>query len=145
MRAINICLYFQIEGPCCDPMTCSHRSADYVCRPKTECAHAARCRNLRGFTNYQCPGRVKKGDFKPCATESQVCVDGICSNSVCRRYGLTECQCSQTKYQCYVCCNFLNKCVPALNIPKVCEYALLPVKTSSVFCLCYFNLASIFR
>jgi hypothetical protein len=62
---------------------------------------------------------VKKGDFKPCEAESQVCLDGICSNSVCRRYGLTECQCSETKYQCYVCCNFLNRCEPALHIPIV--------------------------
>ena len=107
------------DGPCCDPKTCSHRSADYTCRPGDECAFAARCRNLRGFENYQCPGRVKKGNYKPCATESQVCLDGICSNSVCRRYGLTECQCSDTKYQCYVCCNFLNRCEPALHIPRV--------------------------
>ena len=115
----NTYSHSQISGPCCDPMTCSHRSADYSCRPGDECAFAARCRNLRGFANYQCPGRVKKGNYKPCATESQVCLDGICSNSVCRRYGLTECQCSNTKFQCYVCCNFLNRCEPALHIPKV--------------------------
>ena len=110
--------YFLL-GPCCDPMTCSHRSSNYLCRPGDECAHPSRCRNLRGFDNYQCPGRGKKWDFKPCATQSQVCIDGICSNSVCRRYGLTECQCSSKKYECYVCCNFLGRCVPALNIPQV--------------------------
>lgn len=107
------------DGPCCDTTTCSHRRSTYICRQGDECAFSARCRNLRGFDNYQCPARVKKGDFKPCATESQVCVDGLCSNSVCRRYGLGECQCSEKEVQCHVCCMFLDKCVAAIHIPVV--------------------------
>ena len=115
---IEFSLFFS-SGSCCDTTTCSHRSASYVCRKGDECAFASKCSNLRGFDNYICPARVKKGDYKPCAQESQVCLDGVCSNSVCRRYDLTECQCSEKEKQCYVCCNFLGKCIPAILIPVV--------------------------
>lgn len=73
------------QGPCCTT-TCNYvqQSANQTCRVGTECVRRAICSG----TSANCPPAIKLPDITTlCNSNSRVCQDGVCSESLCKRIG----------------------------------------------------------
>uniref|UniRef100_A0A674E7Q8 Disintegrin and metalloproteinase domain-containing protein 10 n=1 Tax=Salmo trutta TaxID=8032 RepID=A0A674E7Q8_SALTR len=77
------------QGPCCTP-TCNFKGSNDKCREESECAEQGMC---NGGT-AQCPTSEPKANFTACHGETQVCLNGGCSGSICEKYGLEVCTCA---------------------------------------------------
>uniref|UniRef100_A0AAZ3QJB6 Disintegrin and metalloproteinase domain-containing protein 10 n=1 Tax=Oncorhynchus tshawytscha TaxID=74940 RepID=A0AAZ3QJB6_ONCTS len=77
------------QGPCCTP-TCNFKGSNDKCRDESECAEQGMC---NGGT-AQCPTSEPKANFTACHGETQVCLNGGCSGSICEKYGLEVCTCA---------------------------------------------------
>uniref|UniRef100_A0A674EWT7 Disintegrin and metalloproteinase domain-containing protein 10 n=1 Tax=Salmo trutta TaxID=8032 RepID=A0A674EWT7_SALTR len=77
------------QGPCCTP-TCNFKGSNDKCREESECAEQGMC---NGGT-VQCPTSEPKANFTACHGETQVCLNGGCSGSICEKYGLEVCTCA---------------------------------------------------
>ncbi|XP_057190752.1 disintegrin and metalloproteinase domain-containing protein 10 isoform X2 [Triplophysa rosa] len=92
------------QGPCCTSQ-CAFSSKDTKCREDSECA-------LKGMCNgntAQCPTSTPKENFTACHGNTQVCLSGSCSGSICQKYGLDVCTCASEEGKddtelCHVCC-----------------------------------------
>uniref|UniRef100_A0A8C7DPJ8 Disintegrin and metalloproteinase domain-containing protein 10 n=1 Tax=Oncorhynchus kisutch TaxID=8019 RepID=A0A8C7DPJ8_ONCKI len=93
------------QGLCCTP-ECFYKGRNEKCREESECAHQGMC---NGGT-AQCPTSEPKANFTACHGETQVCLNGGCSGSICEKYGLEVCTCvsvegkDETDELCHVCC-----------------------------------------
>uniref|UniRef100_A0A8K9WNA1 Disintegrin and metalloproteinase domain-containing protein 10 n=1 Tax=Oncorhynchus mykiss TaxID=8022 RepID=A0A8K9WNA1_ONCMY len=93
------------QGLCCTP-ECFYKGRNEKCREESECAHQGMC---NGGT-AQCPTSEPKANFTACHGETQVCLNGGCSGSICEKYGLEVCTCAsvegkdETDELCHVCC-----------------------------------------
>uniref|UniRef100_A0A8C7LEQ5 Disintegrin and metalloproteinase domain-containing protein 10 n=1 Tax=Oncorhynchus kisutch TaxID=8019 RepID=A0A8C7LEQ5_ONCKI len=92
------------QGPCCTP-TCNFKGSNDKCRDESECAEQGMC---NGGT-AQCPTSEPKANFTACHGETQVCLNGGCSGSICEKYGLEVCTCASIEGTdetelCHVCC-----------------------------------------
>ncbi|KAF5907591.1 disintegrin and metalloproteinase domain-containing protein 10-like, partial [Clarias magur] len=92
------------QGPCCTS-ECTYKSRNEKCREESECAHQGMCSGH----SAQCPTSEPKANFTACHGETQVCLNGGCSGSICEKYGLEVCTCGtgdgkdETEL-CHVCC-----------------------------------------
>uniref|UniRef100_A0A8C7NAU0 Disintegrin and metalloproteinase domain-containing protein 10 n=1 Tax=Oncorhynchus kisutch TaxID=8019 RepID=A0A8C7NAU0_ONCKI len=77
------------QGPCCTP-TCNFKGSNDTCREESECAEQGMC---NGGT-AQCPTSEPKANFTACHGETQVCLNGGCSGSICEKYDLEVCTCA---------------------------------------------------
>ncbi|XP_015247315.1 PREDICTED: disintegrin and metalloproteinase domain-containing protein 10 [Cyprinodon variegatus] len=93
------------QGPCCT-QECAFKGTNEKCRPASECA-------LEGFCNGRtalCPASEAKKNLTSCHADTQVCHNGICSGSICEKYGLEVCTCvskddkDEAAELCHVCC-----------------------------------------
>ncbi|CAM9097542.1 unnamed protein product, partial [Lampetra fluviatilis] len=90
------------QGPCCTE-TCTFLPGDSPCRPESECAFPGTCTG----TAAGCPASEPKANHTACNNGTQVCINGQCSGSICERFGLEECSCSDTeddREMCHLCC-----------------------------------------
>ncbi|XP_034413347.1 disintegrin and metalloproteinase domain-containing protein 10 isoform X2 [Cyclopterus lumpus] len=93
------------QGPCCTP-ECIYKNTNDDCREESECAHDGRCNGATA----QCPTSEPKANFTSCHAETQVCMNGVCSGSICEKYGLEVCTCAsedgkdEAAELCHVCC-----------------------------------------
>ncbi|KAI1904346.1 hypothetical protein AGOR_G00004710 [Albula goreensis] len=92
------------QGPCCT-QDCSYKSNMDKCREESECAHQGMCNG----STAQCPTSEPKANFTACHGETQVCLNGGCSGSICEKYGLEVCTCASVDGKdetelCHVCC-----------------------------------------
>uniref|UniRef100_A0A7N8YB48 Disintegrin and metalloproteinase domain-containing protein 10 n=1 Tax=Mastacembelus armatus TaxID=205130 RepID=A0A7N8YB48_9TELE len=92
------------QGPCCTP-ECNYKSRHEKCREESECAHQGMCNGI----SAQCPTSEPKANFTACHGETQVCLNGGCSGSICEKYGLEACTCASQDGKdetelCHVCC-----------------------------------------
>ncbi|KAL3065454.1 hypothetical protein OYC64_015596 [Pagothenia borchgrevinki] len=93
------------QGPCCTP-ECSFKGSNAECRAESECAQQGTC---NGATPL-CPSSEPKANFTSCHSETQVCLNGVCSGSICEKYGLEVCTCAMEESKdeaaelCHVCC-----------------------------------------
>ncbi|XP_047436035.1 disintegrin and metalloproteinase domain-containing protein 10 [Mugil cephalus] len=93
------------QGPCCTP-ECSFRVDTASCRPESECAQEGRCNGATAL----CPTSAPKANFTTCHSETQVCINGACSGSICEKYNLEVCTCASENDKneaaelCHVCC-----------------------------------------
>uniref|UniRef100_A0A8C7LH21 Disintegrin and metalloproteinase domain-containing protein 10 n=1 Tax=Oncorhynchus kisutch TaxID=8019 RepID=A0A8C7LH21_ONCKI len=99
------------QGPCCTP-TCNFKGSNDKCRDESECAEQGMC---NGGT-AQCPTSEPKANFTACHGETQVCLNGGCSGSICEKYGLEVCTCASIEGTdetelCHVCCQERSKCL----------------------------------
>jgi len=102
----------QANSLCCDPSTCKpYTRNDHQCAPATECASASICVS----TNQTCPAATPKPDKTYCNNASNICDKGECSGSICTLKGQIECQCTDEKNYCKICCQNSNvtECKPA--------------------------------
>ncbi|XP_059917311.1 disintegrin and metalloproteinase domain-containing protein 10-like [Gadus macrocephalus] len=92
------------QGPCCTP-DCSYKGRNEKCRDESECAHQGMCNGVTAM----CPTSEPKANFTACHGETQVCLNGGCSGSICEKYGLEVCTCASQDGKdetelCHVCC-----------------------------------------
>ncbi|TSK13412.1 Disintegrin and metalloproteinase domain-containing protein 10 [Bagarius yarrelli] len=92
------------QGPCCTS-ECMYKSRNEKCREESECAHQGMCNGA----SAQCPTSEPKANFTACHGETQVCLNGGCSGSICEKYGLEVCTCASGDGKdetelCHVCC-----------------------------------------
>uniref|UniRef100_A0A8C2HWD0 Disintegrin and metalloproteinase domain-containing protein 10 n=1 Tax=Cyprinus carpio TaxID=7962 RepID=A0A8C2HWD0_CYPCA len=92
------------QGPCCTP-ECSYKGRNEKCREESECAHQGMCNGA----SAQCPTSEPKANFTACHGDTQVCLNGGCSGSICEKYGLEVCTCASVDGKdetelCHVCC-----------------------------------------
>eukprot|EP00042_Codosiga_hollandica_P053300 m.694924 g.694924 ORF g.694924 m.694924 type:complete len:710 (-) comp58667_c0_seq16:223-2352(-) len=73
------------DGACCNANTCA-RITSGTCAPAGPCQSAATC-NSQG----QCPTSSFFPDYTGCSSNTQLCLTGECTESLCATYGLTEC------------------------------------------------------
>ncbi|XP_030574515.1 disintegrin and metalloproteinase domain-containing protein 10 [Archocentrus centrarchus] len=93
------------QGPCCTPQ-CTFKMSDEECRPESECA-------LQGWCNGRtalCPTSAPKPNNTSCHKDTQVCINGACTGSLCEKHGLEVCICAKEEGKdeaaelCHVCC-----------------------------------------
>ncbi|XP_051565379.1 disintegrin and metalloproteinase domain-containing protein 10-like isoform X1 [Myxocyprinus asiaticus] len=92
------------QGPCCTP-ECIFKGSNVKCREESECALEGKCNGITA----QCPTSAPKENFTACHSNTQVCLNGGCSGSICQRYGLEVCTCASEEGKddtelCHVCC-----------------------------------------
>ncbi|XP_060770598.1 disintegrin and metalloproteinase domain-containing protein 10-like [Neoarius graeffei] len=92
------------QGPCCTS-ECTYKTRNEKCREESECAHQGMCNGA----SAQCPTSEPKANFTACHGETQVCLNGGCSGSICEKYGLEVCTCASGDGKdetelCHVCC-----------------------------------------
>uniref|UniRef100_A0A669FBJ6 Disintegrin and metalloproteinase domain-containing protein 10 n=1 Tax=Oreochromis niloticus TaxID=8128 RepID=A0A669FBJ6_ORENI len=93
------------QGPCCTT-ECTFKTNSEVCRPDSECANEGRC----GGNTALCPASQPKANFTSCHKDTQVCINGACTGSVCAKHGLEVCSCAKEDDKdeatdlCHVCC-----------------------------------------
>ncbi|XP_061891855.1 disintegrin and metalloproteinase domain-containing protein 10-like [Entelurus aequoreus] len=92
------------QGPCCTA-ECAYKGRNEKCRDESECAHQGMCNGV----SPQCPSSEPKANFTACHGETQVCLNGGCSGSICEKYGLESCTCASQEGKdetelCHVCC-----------------------------------------
>ncbi|KAI1889641.1 hypothetical protein AGOR_G00165040 [Albula goreensis] len=92
------------QGPCCTA-DCTFKNRNEKCREESECAHQGMCSGGSPL----CPTSEPKANFTACHGETQVCLNGGCSGSICEKYGLEVCTCASVDGKdetelCHVCC-----------------------------------------
>ncbi|XP_055059047.2 disintegrin and metalloproteinase domain-containing protein 10 isoform X1 [Misgurnus anguillicaudatus] len=92
------------QGPCCTS-DCNFKSTNVKCRDETECALQGMCDGRTA----QCPTSPPKDDKTACHNNTQVCIKGSCSGSICQKYDLEVCTCASKDGKddtetCHVCC-----------------------------------------
>ncbi|XP_061428419.1 disintegrin and metalloproteinase domain-containing protein 10-like isoform X1 [Lethenteron reissneri] len=90
------------EGPCCSH-ECKLHAAGELCRPEAECSKAGVCSGDMVI----CLASEPKDNHTVCNRGSQICMQGLCSGSICELYGLEECLCpgESPEVQCHICCS----------------------------------------
>ncbi|XP_064486372.1 disintegrin and metalloproteinase domain-containing protein 10-like isoform X2 [Ornithodoros turicata] len=71
---------------CCN-RDCSISNSTQVCRHEDDCNYSTYC---DGVTDV-CPPSVSKPNGTLCSSDTQICQNGQCAVSVCRKFGLNEC------------------------------------------------------
>ncbi|KAM8876232.1 disintegrin and metalloproteinase domain-containing protein 10-like isoform 1-T1 [Synchiropus picturatus] len=93
------------QGPCCTE-ECTFKEDNVLCREESECAKDGFCNGKSAM----CPPSEGKKDLTVCNSDTQVCINGICSGSICQRHGLEACHIPNTggyvdiEVLCYVQC-----------------------------------------
>ncbi|XP_027870278.1 disintegrin and metalloproteinase domain-containing protein 10 isoform X2 [Xiphophorus couchianus] len=93
------------QGPCCTTK-CVFKGSSESCRTESECAKTGFCNGRTAV----CPTSEPKENKTTCHEETQVCINGICSGSICMKYDLEVCTCAskddknQAAELCHVCC-----------------------------------------
>ncbi|XP_048040274.1 disintegrin and metalloproteinase domain-containing protein 10 isoform X1 [Megalobrama amblycephala] len=92
------------QGPCCTP-ECTFKGSDVKCRDESECALEGKCNG----NTAQCPTSTPKANLTSCHSNTQVCINGGCSGSICQKHNLEVCTCITEEGKdetelCHVCC-----------------------------------------
>uniref|UniRef100_A0A3P8UNZ6 Disintegrin and metalloproteinase domain-containing protein 10 n=1 Tax=Cynoglossus semilaevis TaxID=244447 RepID=A0A3P8UNZ6_CYNSE len=94
------------QGPCCTA-TCGFKGTGEQCRDSSECAREGFCNGATA----QCPTSEPRENFTACHSNTQVCLNGACSGSICEKYNLEVCTCASQEGSldeaadlCHVCC-----------------------------------------
>nr|XP_020461326.1 disintegrin and metalloproteinase domain-containing protein 10 isoform X1 [Monopterus albus] len=93
------------QGPCCTS-ECTFMDTNKRCRYESECAKEGKCNGATAL----CPTSEPKENFTTCHAETQVCVNGVCSGSICEKYHLEVCTCASQEGKdepaelCHLCC-----------------------------------------
>ncbi|MCI4393175.1 hypothetical protein PGIGA_G00154370 [Pangasianodon gigas] len=97
------------QGPCCTAQ-CEFKGRDEKCRNESDCALQGMCSG----NTAQCPTSTPKDNLTACHGDTQVCISGACTGSICERYGLEVCTCGSEDGKddtelCHVCCMKKNQ------------------------------------
>ncbi|XP_018595143.2 disintegrin and metalloproteinase domain-containing protein 10-like [Scleropages formosus] len=92
------------QGPCCT-FECTFKSSQEKCREESDCAREGMCNGI----SAQCPASEPKANLTECHGATQVCLNGVCSGSICEKHNLEVCTCASVDGKdetelCHVCC-----------------------------------------
>ncbi|XP_069596718.1 disintegrin and metalloproteinase domain-containing protein 10-like isoform X1 [Ranitomeya imitator] len=89
------------QGQCCNNF-CSYKPKGELCREEAECTFQSFCTG----TISLCPTSTSKSNYTLCNSGTRICLNGMCRQSVCKKYGLEQCDCdTQSLYiKCHLCC-----------------------------------------
>ncbi|XP_062593437.1 disintegrin and metalloproteinase domain-containing protein 10 homolog isoform X2 [Saccostrea cucullata] len=86
------------EGPCCTE-DCNFKSNNsYICRASTDCSLNETCNG----TSAECPVSENKPDMTYCNDYTQVCINGVCEGSLCKRIGYNNTSSRGQWDECYI-------------------------------------------
>ena len=118
---------------CCSDQ-CVFESSSIVCSPRTECSNVAFCNGTA-----DCPAAVAVN--ASCNAGLSFCLAGECTGSVCLSQNLMECQCTNERELCHVCCSYNGECQSIFTLAVSLVYI---VSVMSHF-LCFFQEMGVFR
>ncbi|XP_059486798.1 disintegrin and metalloproteinase domain-containing protein 10 [Neocloeon triangulifer] len=77
------------QGPCCDGHTCTFVKVErqLQCRGESECSFKSYCNG----GEPECPVSKPKSDKTRCNEETQLCIKGECTGSICLEWNMQEC------------------------------------------------------
>nr|XP_057945379.1 disintegrin and metalloproteinase domain-containing protein 10 [Doryrhamphus excisus] len=92
------------QGPCCNA-DCSFKGLSDKCSAESECSKEGMCSG----TTALCLTPEPKENMTDCHEGTQVCLNGVCSGSICQKHGLEICTCASSDKNdmaqlCHVCC-----------------------------------------
>ncbi|KAM9385116.1 disintegrin and metalloproteinase domain-containing protein 10 [Pholidichthys leucotaenia] len=94
------------QGLCCG-QDCEFKPAGLMCDEETDCQKASECSGLSPV----CAEPSAKENLTVCSQGTRVCHNGACSESVCVKYHLEQCDCpgDSMKEKCHLCCQQPDK------------------------------------
>ncbi|XP_012251802.2 disintegrin and metalloproteinase domain-containing protein 10 isoform X2 [Athalia rosae] len=96
------------QGPCCSSDTCQF--VPYIsksqCKGPTECSYDSVCDGK----SSECPVPLPRANKTRCNEDTQLCINGECTGSICLEWNLTECFLTST-------------IIPNIDKRKLCELA----------------------
>ncbi|KAM4740038.1 disintegrin and metalloproteinase domain-containing protein 10 [Anableps anableps] len=89
------------QGLCCG-QNCEFKALGQMCNEETDCLKENACSGL----SPDCPEPDPKENLTVCSKGTRVCLNGVCAESVCVKYGLQQCDCPgvNMKEKCHMCC-----------------------------------------
>ncbi|KAM9330594.1 disintegrin and metalloproteinase domain-containing protein 10-like [Gastrophryne carolinensis] len=89
------------QGECCSQL-CTYKPKGEQCRDEAECTYGNYC---LGDT-AKCPNPAPKDNYTLCRYGTRICLNGMCSQSVCVKFGLEQCDCNTDNLyeKCQLCC-----------------------------------------
>ncbi|CAJ1060495.1 disintegrin and metalloproteinase domain-containing protein 10 [Xyrichtys novacula] len=94
------------QGLCC-AQDCEFKPSDQTCDEETDCQKASFCSGLSAL----CPEPGNKENLTVCSEGTRVCLNGVCSVSLCVKHNLQQCDCpgDSMKDKCHLCCQQPDK------------------------------------
>uniref|UniRef100_A0A671VJI1 ADAM10 endopeptidase n=1 Tax=Sparus aurata TaxID=8175 RepID=A0A671VJI1_SPAAU len=94
------------QGLCCS-QDCQFKPVDQTCDEETDCQKASLCSGVSPL----CPEPSAKENLTVCSQGTRVCINGVCSESVCVKHSLQQCDCpgDSMKEKCHMCCQQPDK------------------------------------
>lgn len=94
------------QGLCC-AQDCGFKPSGQTCDEETDCLKDSVCSGLSPL----CPEPAAKENLTVCSQGTRVCLNGVCSESVCLKHGLQQCDCpgDSMKEKCHMCCQQPDK------------------------------------
>uniref|UniRef100_H3DDF0 ADAM10 endopeptidase n=1 Tax=Tetraodon nigroviridis TaxID=99883 RepID=H3DDF0_TETNG len=94
------------QGLCCG-QDCGFKPAGWTCDEETDCQRASVCSGLSPY----CPEPSAKENLTVCSLGTRVCLNGVCTQSVCVKHSLQQCDCpgGSAKEKCHMCCQQPDK------------------------------------
>uniref|UniRef100_A0A3B3SBC5 Disintegrin and metalloproteinase domain-containing protein 10-like n=1 Tax=Paramormyrops kingsleyae TaxID=1676925 RepID=A0A3B3SBC5_9TELE len=89
------------QGLCCSSL-CTFTPYGVTCEEASECRLQTRCSGAVAA----CPAATSRPDMTPCGLGTRVCLQGECSQSVCTKHSMEQCDCptDSVSERCYMCC-----------------------------------------
>ncbi|KAM8961154.1 disintegrin and metalloproteinase domain-containing protein 10-like [Pelodytes ibericus] len=89
------------QGLCCNKL-CSYKTKEERCQEDAECTLETYCTGL----SPKCPKPPPKRNHTLCNFGTRICLNGLCRESICVKYGLQQCDCDSSSMheQCQLCC-----------------------------------------
>ncbi|XP_048833364.1 disintegrin and metalloproteinase domain-containing protein 10 isoform X1 [Brienomyrus brachyistius] len=89
------------QGLCCSSL-CTFTPYGVTCEEASECRLQTRCSGAAAA----CPAATGRLDMTPCGLGTRVCQQGECSQSLCTKHGMEQCDCpaDSMSERCYMCC-----------------------------------------
>ncbi|KAL0271082.1 UNVERIFIED_CONTAM: hypothetical protein PYX00_008296 [Menopon gallinae] len=77
------------QGPCCSSETCTFVPSHHrqQCKSESDCSWSSVCNGK----SSECPNPLPKANKTRCNEETQLCINGECTGSICLEWNLTEC------------------------------------------------------
>ncbi|KAG8454538.1 hypothetical protein GDO86_000963 [Hymenochirus boettgeri] len=89
------------QGLCCNH-SCNYKSKGERCQDEGECTSENYCTGQTA----KCPKPLPKSNYTLCNAGTRICLNGMCRESVCAKFGLEQCDCdSESMHEkCQLCC-----------------------------------------
>ncbi|XP_069505755.1 disintegrin and metalloproteinase domain-containing protein 10-like isoform X2 [Ambystoma mexicanum] len=89
------------QGLCCNH-ECSYAAQGAPCQKESECAFESYCTGA----SAKCLKPSSKPNYTVCHLETKICMNGLCMQSLCTKYGLEKCDCETSSMyeKCQLCC-----------------------------------------